>query len=158
MKHRSKGIKLNRSKKHRQALITNLCLSLFEHGHIKTTLAKAKATSQTVDKLITTAKKNSIPARRKLARVFGKRQSVNQLVDNVAKQLTTRKSGYTRIVRLGNRSGDDAIMARLELIDYQSSKPTQEKTKKLKKTKPIDKKEISQKPSKQKKTTPKKDK
>ena len=130
MKHNSKGRKLNRFKKHRQSLITNLALGLFEHGHIKTTLAKAKSTSRMVDKLITTAKKDTIPAKRRLAKIFGKRQPANQLANNIAKELKARHSGYTRIVRLGSRQGDDAMMVRLELIDHQPTQPTEKKIKK----------------------------
>ena len=122
MKHRRKGRKLNRSTKHRSALYKNLSLSLFEHGSIKTTEAKAKAVSRFVDKLITTAKKNTIPSRREIAKTFGKRQSVNHLVDVVAPQLK-RTSGFTRIVKLGKRQGDDTMMVRMELLDYKKSQP-----------------------------------
>ena len=128
MKHRRKGRKLNRSTKHRSALYKNLSLSLFKHGAIKTTEAKAKAVSRFVDKLITTAKKNTISSRRKIAKTFGKRQSVNHLVDVVAPQLK-RTSGFTRIVRLGKRQGDDTMMVRMELLDYKKSQP-EVKTKK----------------------------
>jgi large subunit ribosomal protein L17 len=117
-------------------LYKNLSLSLFEHGSIKTTHAKAKAVSRFVDKLITLAKKNSVASRRELAKVFGKRKPTNYLVDKVAPQLT-RTSGYTRIVKLGKRQGDDAVMARLELIDFKKPQPkTETKKPKTKKAAP----------------------
>lgn len=122
MKHRRKGHKLNRSTKHRLALYKNLSLSLFEHGSIKTTQAKAKAVSRVIDKLITTAKKNTTSSRREIAKTFGKRRSVNHLVDVIAPQLK-RTSGFTRIVKLGKRQGDDTMMVRIELLDYKKSQP-----------------------------------
>jgi large subunit ribosomal protein L17 len=138
MKHRKVGHKLNRTTKHREALYKNLSLSLFEHGAIKTTEAKAKAVSRFVDKLITQAKKNTISARRELARSFGKRQSVNHLVDVVAPQIK-RTSGFTRTVRLGKRQGDDTMMVRMELLDYKKPVVVKKTSKKSVKKVPVKK-------------------
>jgi len=123
MRHRLKGKKLNRSTKHRRALFKNLISALVEHGEIKTTLAKAKAVKGLVDKLITTAKKGTLHHRRQLASFFGKRQPANKLVEDIAPKLKSRTSGYTRIVRLGRRTGDNAMMAKLELVSQAKTKP-----------------------------------
>lgn len=123
MKHRVLGRKLNRTKKHREALFANLMTALFEHGQIKTSQAKAKAIQSMAEKAITTAKKQSVPSRRKLAETFGKRQTVNLLTDEITKMTAVRTSGYTRIVSLGERRGDNTPMVRLELIDYKKAEP-----------------------------------
>lgn len=123
MKHRVLGRKLNRTKKHREALFANLMTALFEHGQIKTSQAKAKAIQSMAEKAITTAKKQSVPSRRKLAETFGKRQTANILTDEIAKMTAARTSGYTRIVSLGERRGDNTPMVRLELIDYKKAEP-----------------------------------
>lgn len=123
MKHRVLGRKLNRTKKHREALFANLMTALFEHGHIKTSQAKAKAIQSMAEKAITTAKKQSVSSRRKLAETFGKRQTVNILTDEITKMAAARTSGYTRIVSLGERRGDNTPMVRLELVDYKKVEP-----------------------------------
>jgi len=119
MKHLISGRKLNRSKKQREALFSNLMVNLFEHGAIKTTRAKAKSIQSLVDKAITTAKSGGINGRRKLAVTFGKRSLANLLVDKIAKD-STRTSGFTRITTLGERLGDNALMVRIELVDYKA--------------------------------------
>ncbi|MFC1653562.1 50S ribosomal protein L17 [Patescibacteria group bacterium] len=135
MNHRSKGKKLNRSKKHRGSLLKNLSMNLFEHGSINTTEAKAKALRGYAEKLITQAKKGTVPARRKIAQVTGKRKPANHLIDVVVPKLSKRSSGYIKITRTGQRKGDDAMMVRVDLIDYQKEivSPKKETTKKPKK-------------------------
>jgi large subunit ribosomal protein L17 len=138
MKHAVAGRKLNRSKKHRSALFTNLMVGLFEHGSIVTTQAKAKAIKNQAEKLISDAKSAKVATRRSLAQVFGKRAVANLLVDRIAKS-QTRSSGYTRIVILGERRGDNALLVRLELVDYQAPEKAVKKSKRTAKqaVKPI---------------------
>lgn len=117
MKHQIAGFKLNRSSSHRQALYKNLLTALITHGAITTTLTKAKAIQGQADSLISTAKKGQLSHRRQLDRVLNQRFLVNRLVDEIAPHTGTRNSGFTRIVKLQNRRGDAALMARLELVD-----------------------------------------
>lgn len=120
MKHRVAGKKLNRDTNNRKALFKGLITSLIEAGEIKTTETKAKAIKGLTDKLINRAQDGSLAARRLLGRFFGRRDIVNQLVDTVAPATKGRTSGFTRIVRLGKRRGDNTMMVKIELVD----KPT----------------------------------
>lgn len=113
----------------RKSLFKNLLQSLFTTGAIETTEAKAKAVRGIADKLIHTASAGTQVARRNVGKFFGTRAAVNVLVDQVAPAMKDRNSGYTRIVRLGRRRGDDSMMVKMELV----SKPL-EKTTKTKKT------------------------
>lgn len=123
MRHRISGRKLNRDSQHRQALFTNLVVALIEHGEIKTTLAKAKSVQALMDKLMTKAKGATLADRRNIAKTLNKRALVNRLVDEVAPHSAKRSSGFTRIVRLGVRRGDDAMMVRLSLVDKPAVAP-----------------------------------
>jgi large subunit ribosomal protein L17 len=125
MRHRVSGVKLGRNTEQRKSLFKNLLSALFTNGEIQTTEAKAKAIKGIADKLISRAQGNSLPARRLLARFFGKRALVNRLVDEVAPAMKDRKSGFTRIVRLGKRMGDDSMMVRMELITRPAKKEVQ---------------------------------
>ncbi len=119
MKHRVKGKQLNRNVGTRRALFKNLTLALIEHGKINTTEAKAKAVKASFEKLITKAKAGTVANRRLIDQVVNHRNAVNRLVDEIAPAIK-RTSGYTRIIKLGNRRGDDASMVRLEIIDWQA--------------------------------------
>lgn len=139
MKHRVRGKHLNRSQKHRQSLFKNLIISLIKQGQIKTTLAKAKAVRPLVDKLITRAKNGTLHSRRLLFSFLHQKPAVNKLVDEISPRFKNRTSGFTRIVRLGQRKGDNALMASLEFVDSHTDladkKPKKKKaTKKIKKT------------------------
>lgn len=116
MKHRVKNKALGRDTKHRKALFKNLLSSLFEHGAIETTEAKAKVIRRLADKIITKAKPRTLQARRTLERFFGSRQTVNTIVDKTIPLLGERKSGFTTLTKLGRRRGDDAAMVKLELL------------------------------------------
>lgn len=116
MRHRVKAHHFNRDSKARKALFKNLLANLFEHGAIQTTEAKAKEIKRLADKVIGRALPQTLQARRVLERFFGSRQVVNHLVDSVAPAMKNRHSGFTRIVRLGQRRGDDASMVKLELV------------------------------------------
>lgn len=152
MRHRVKGHQLNRDVQHRRALYKNLITSLIVNGHIKTTEAKAKAIKGQVDKLMSKAKKGSLHHRRSIDAYLNRRSVVNKLVDEIAPQTGKRKSGFTRIIRLGARPGDNSMMVKLEFVDSigpkqldtskksqkpkakAKSKPTDQKTKAVKTT------------------------
>lgn len=117
MRHRVKSKKLNRDTHHRKALFRNLVRSLVEHGSITTTEIKAKEAKRIADKLIGKSKDNSLATRRELHSFFGKRDVVNTLVDQVGPTFTKQPSGFTKITKLGTRRGDNAQMAKLELVE-----------------------------------------
>lgn len=130
MRHRKSGRKLNRTAAHRKATLANLSAALFERKHIKTTEAKAKETRRVTERLITLAKKDSVHARRLAVRQLRHKRIVKILFDDIAPQYTDRSGGYTRVVKLGQRSGDGAHMAILELVGYEmASKKKKEKEK-----------------------------
>lgn len=116
MRHRIKSSKLGRDTAQRKSLFKNLLLALFEHGEIQTTEAKAKAIKGLADKLISRAQVGGISARRLMGSFFGTRKAANRLVDEVAPAMADRKSGFTRITKLGKRMGDDSMMVRMQLI------------------------------------------
>lgn len=128
MRHRVKGKKLNRQHNHRRALYRNLIIALIQHGQVKTTLAKAKAIQPEFDRLMSKAKDGSVHARRQIDTVLNQTKHVNTLVDVLA-PLTKRDSGFTRIVRTGFRRGDNAALARLELVDQPKPEEPKPKTK-----------------------------
>lgn len=121
MRHRKSVHKLGRTAAHRKALLANLSIALFKQKHIKTTVAKAKAARQFTEKLITLAKKESIHARRLAYRRLRDKQSVQLLFDEIAPQFAARNGGYTRVVKLGQRHGDGAHMAILELVGFETA-------------------------------------
>ncbi len=116
MRHRVSGKKLGRDTKHRKALWRNLMRQLVMHGHLETTEVKGKELKRVADRLVGQAQVNSIASRRLLHRFFGKRDVVNALVDQVAPTFTDRHSGFTRIERLGNRAGDNALLVRVSWV------------------------------------------
>lgn len=132
MRHRVAGKKLSRHRAHRKALFKNLINSLIIHGEIKTTESKAKAVRGLVDKLITKGKTGTLHARRLIAAFLQNKKVVNKIVDEIAPLIKGRPGGYTRMVRLGRRRGDNAMMVKLELVE----KPTKEEKKKTKVRKP----------------------
>lgn len=148
MRHRVAKKHFGRDTKHRQALLRNLVRSLVEQGQIVTTLAKAKEVKRVSDKIIYRAAKSDLTTRRELHRFFGKRDVVNTLVEKIAPAMAKRVSGYTRIVRLGLRRGDNSKMVKLELVvkpeglgtlrsgktkaDYKQAKPKAKRVKQAK--------------------------
>lgn len=139
MRHRVRGKHLGRSTKHRKALFKNLILALIENGRVKTTEAKAKAIKGLVDKLVTRAKKGTVHSRRLLGSFLHTKKAVNRLVDEITPRFKARASGFTRIVNLGRRRGDDTMMVSLEFVDEQEttavSKSAKKSAKKSKTTK-----------------------
>ncbi len=117
MKHRVQNSRLGTDTKHTKAIIKGLVLSLITHGSIETTVTKAKEASRVADKLIGKARVDSLTVRRTLHMFFGKRDAVNTLVDRIAPVFATRTSGFTRVVKIGTRRGDNTAMARVSLVE-----------------------------------------
>jgi len=124
MRHRIKGKKLNRDIKHRKALFKNLINALVIHEEIQTTESKAKVIKALLDKLISKGKKGSLHARRTIAAFLQDKKVVNKIVDDLGLRFKGRVSGFTRIIKIGNRRGDDAMIVKIELVEKK------EKTKK----------------------------
>jgi large subunit ribosomal protein L17 len=117
MRHQKKTIKLGRTAEHRKALLANQVCSLIEHERIKTTLAKAKAVRPLAEKMVTLGKNGSLHARRTALAVLRQKNAVKKLFDHIAPRSATRNGGYTRIIRLGQRKSDSALVAFLEWVD-----------------------------------------
>ncbi len=121
MRHRSKTVKLQRDKSHREALLRNLAASLIEHRQLTTTLAKAKALRPFAESLVTLGKKNSLHSRRRAITLLGSNQlaqrSVKVLFEEIAPASADRQGGYCRIIKLGQRRSDAAPMALIEWVD-----------------------------------------
>ena len=118
MRHSVKGRKLGRTASHRSALLNALTTSLLKHKRIKTTEAKAKEARTFIEKLITKAKKNDLHVRRQVVALINDKDVVKELFSEIIPKIGERPGGYTRVVKLGNRNGDAAPMAILELVDY----------------------------------------
>jgi large subunit ribosomal protein L17 len=118
MRHHKAGRQLGRTASHRKAMLANMSAALFEQKHIKTTEAKAKEAGRVTEKLITLAKKGTVHARRIALKSLRHRDVVNLLFDEIAPKFIDRPGGYTRVIKLGQRQGDGAQMAILELVDF----------------------------------------
>ena len=118
MRHGKKFNHLSRPAAHRKALLANLAKSLILHKRINTTLAKAKALRKFVEPILTKAKNDTTHARRVIFSYFQDKVPVKELFNNIASKIADRPGGYTRIIRLGNRLGDNAEMCMIELVDY----------------------------------------
>lgn len=121
MRHRKTVAKLGRTAAHRKATLSNLAVALFERKHITTTEAKAKATRRYSERLITLAKKQSLHARRLAFAKLRQKKAVGILFDEIAPEYADRPGGYTRVVKLGQRQGDGARMAVLELVGFEAA-------------------------------------
>ena len=117
MRHRSSGRKLNRNSAHRKAMFRNMTISLVEHEHIKTTLPKAKELRIFAEPLITLAKSDSVANRRLAFDRIRSKSTVGKLFSELGPRYETRPGGYIRILKCGFRSGDNAPMALVELLD-----------------------------------------
>jgi large subunit ribosomal protein L17 len=137
MRHRKKGRKFNRTASHRRALLRNLAIQLIEHKEIKTTTEKAKETRSTVERLITYAKKGDLHHRRLAFAFLGKKDSIKILFDEIAPVFSERQGGYTRVLKLGRRSGDAASMSILQLVGFEKISEVS-KSEKKKKTKKVE--------------------
>jgi len=118
MRHGDKVKNLGRKKAHRDALLSNLACQLIEHKRIVTTVAKAKALRVYVEPLITKGKENTTHQRRVVFSYLQDKVAVTELFGNIATKIAGRPGGYTRIIKLGARPGDNAETALIELVDF----------------------------------------
>ena len=118
MRHGKKIVKLGRKSAHRKAMLANMAVSLFDHKRITTTSTKAKALKIFVEPLITKSKNDSVHNRRLCFSKLRNKLGVQILFDEISKRVADRPGGYTRVIKLGNRLGDNASMAMIELVDF----------------------------------------
>jgi large subunit ribosomal protein L17 len=118
MRHGDKINNLGRKKAHREALLSNLTIQLIRHKRIVTTLAKAKALRTYVEPLITKSKENTTHQRRTVFSHLQDKQAITELFDVISPKVGGRPGGYTRIIKLGTRPGDNAETAMIELVDF----------------------------------------
>lgn len=118
MNHGNKVNKLGRKKAHREALLSNLTCQLIQYKRIVTTLAKAKALRVYAEPLITKAKKNETHQRRVVFSYLQDKAAVTELFSTIAEKIAGRPGGYTRVIKLGTRPGDNAELAMIELVDF----------------------------------------
>lgn len=116
MQHLKKHLRFNRTASHRKAMIMNLCRALIKNGRIKTTKAKARILRSVAEKLITRAKKNTLPAKRTAAAFLKNWDMIPKLFNEIAPSFKNRPGGYTRMIKLGFRESDSAEEVYLELI------------------------------------------
>lgn len=129
MRHGKKVNHLGRKTAHRKAMLANMACSLIEHKRINTTVAKAKALKQFVEPLVTKSKDDTTHNRRLVFSKLRNKYAVTELFRDVAVKVADRPGGYTRIIKLGNRLGDNAQMALIELVDYNETYNTEKKAK-----------------------------
>jgi large subunit ribosomal protein L17 len=145
MRHGKKISHLGRKTPHRKYMLANMACSLIEHKSINTTVAKAKALKKYIEPLITKSKTDSTHNRRIVFSYLKNKYAVTELFRDVSVKIGDRPGGYTRIIKLGNRLGDNASMAMIELVDYNSiynlnsdsSKKTRRRRKSISKTEPV---------------------
>lgn len=118
MRHNKKFNHLGRTKSHRDALLANMTISLIMHKRIVTTLAKAKALRIYAEPLINRAKTDDTASRRIVFSYLQNKEAVTELFQNISQKIADRPGGYTRILKLGNRLGDNAKTCFIELVDY----------------------------------------
>tara|TARA_R110002020_G_scaffold62599_3_gene167280 strand:+ start:1837 stop:2319 length:483 start_codon:yes stop_codon:yes gene_type:complete len=118
MRHGKKINHLGRKTAHRKSMLANMACSLIEHKRINTTVAKAKALKQFVEPIVTKSKEDTTHNRRMVMSKLRQKDAVTELFRDVAVKVGDRPGGYTRIIKLGNRLGDNADMALIELVDY----------------------------------------
>ncbi|MGO3183649.1 MAG: 50S ribosomal protein L17 [Aequorivita sp.] len=132
MRHGKKLNQLSRKTAHRHSMMANMASSLIEHKRINTTVAKAKALKQFVEPLVTKSKEDTTQNRRLVMAKLRQKDAVAELFRTVAPKVGDRPGGYTRIIKLGNRLGDNADMAMIELVDfneiYNAGKATKKKS------------------------------
>lgn len=135
MRHRRAGRKLGRTSSHRKALLRNMVTELLDKEQIRTTLPKAKELRPVAEKMITLGKRETLHARRQALSFIRRKEVVHKLFESLAPRYADRHGGYTRIIRLGFRQGDQAEMALIQLVTDEApaaeeSKPSKSKTKK----------------------------
>ena len=130
MRHGKKIVHLGRTASHRKAMMANMASSLIEHKRINTTVAKAKALKKFVEPLITKAKSDTTHNRRVVFSALRNKYAVSELFRDIAEKVADRPGGYTRIIKVGSRLGDNASMALIELVDFNDTYVTDKPTKK----------------------------
>lgn len=155
MRHRKAGLKLNRTSSHRNAMFRNMVTSLFKHERIRTTDTKAKGLRHWADHLITLAKRGDLHARRQALSIVREKNVVHKLFDEAVERFGSISGGYTRIIKMGRRPGDAALVSMIELVGAQKDKKKKTKDKKaagaekkktVEKKQAVDKKVPSDKP------------
>jgi large subunit ribosomal protein L17 len=116
MRHGRRGRKLNRTASHKKAMLNNMATSLFEHGALNTTFAKAKELRGMAERLISFAKRGDLHARRQVLRRIRNQIVVSKLFDEIGPGYESREGGYIRLLKLGHRRGDSVEMCRIELV------------------------------------------
>ena len=132
MRHNKKFNHLSRKKAHRDSLLANMTISLIMHKRIFTTLAKAKALRVYAEPLINRAKEDTTPNRRLVFSHLQNKEAVKVLFQEIAEKIAERPGGYTRILKTGNRLGDNAKTCFIELVDYNEAMLKEDKPKKSK--------------------------
>ena len=127
MRHRKKFNHLGRKAAHRKAMLSNMASSLILHKRISTTTAKAKALRMYVEPLITKGKEDTTHSRRVVFSYLKQKEAVTELFREVSAKVATRNGGYTRILKTGNRLGDNAEMCIIELVDFNETYVTEKK-------------------------------
>ncbi len=163
MRHGKKINHLGRQTQHRKAMLANMACSLIEHKRINTTVAKAKALKVFVEPLVTKSKEDTTHNRRVVMSKLRNKYAVSELFREVAPKVGDRPGGYTRVIKLGNRLGDNADMALIELVDYNETynvnKPEKKKTtRRAGKKKASDSAPAAEEKSEESKSEPKEDK
>jgi large subunit ribosomal protein L17 len=130
MRHNKKINHLGRKSAHRKAMLSNMCTSLFlsPNKRIFTTVAKAKALRKVVEPIITKSKEDTTQSRRLVFRDLQSKVAVTELFQNISQKIADRPGGYTRIIKTGNRLGDNASMCFIELVDYDENMLKEKKT------------------------------
>lgn len=134
MRHNKKFNHLGRKKAHREAMLANMTISLIVHKRIFTTLAKAKALRIYAEPIINRAKEDSMANRRLVFSYLQNKEAVTELFREVAQKIADRPGGYTRIIKTGNRLGDNAQMCFIELVDYNENMLKEKSAKKAGRT------------------------
>lgn len=117
MRHGKKIAKLGRTAPHRKAMLSNMMASLFINERVTTTQVRAKELKRTAERVLTCAKQGDLHARRRVLRVIADKQVVAKLFDELGPRYKSRNGGYTRLIKLGPRRGDGALMSIVELVD-----------------------------------------
>ena len=118
MRHRKSGRQFNRNSSHRSAMFRNMIVSLLKHEQIKTTVAKAKELRTLAEPVITLGKEPTLANKRRAFAKLRDREIVAKLFDEIGERMKDRPGGYTRILKCGNRAGDNAPMAYIQLVDF----------------------------------------
>lgn len=158
MRHGKKLNSLSRKAPHRKAMLANMACSLIQHKRIETTVAKAKALRVYIEPLLTKSKTDSTHSRRTVFGYLQNKDAVTELFREVSPKIADRQGGYTRIIRLGNRLGDNAEMCMIELVDYNelmTKEPKEKKTRRSRRGGSSKSKSQASKPAEGKEETPK---